>query len=525
MLALTVPEDIQPDSEQPGLVVKQGIHLRWGFKREFGFPLHGYYLFRRTHLSGIPLCLSSVIKPLQAAFLLGKREGTPYGVISSNKNLVVTDDFAPQGTIEFDLDDRRYLRFTFPPEEPVRRIEAHIGFRGGFTGEPLITEPVDFRRLPLRFGPNPYYEQGIKFEVKDGRGNRVENTKMLTWEPDNTLVTPDKIGLRFGKEIEITLPTPASSVEVIIMHINSPAVIEAFNEDGTRAGRVGTKNPMDPETLMLTGAAIDRVIITAPAEDTYLLRLFYEGVRGQRVEVGITGLSGQIPVTKAIAKGRPGQTVIASLEADSMTAVEFDSGPAALVDLCFVPVSADARDEWELIPQFPYPMFLPIFHPNYPASGNAPEDKTRAESVALGRLKYEPRALWAGEPFAELYEQLFELVKNGRAPAMADISMEVQGTADPPDESAAAPVITQSPLDLVLLGLGKTAGHARASGPIGQVGRPARRGSSSQCRLPLIACAYSSRLRMFSSSCISVRAYFARNSSMRAGDDFTSSRM
>ena len=50
MVGLGSAKDTPPNSEQPPL--SDGIHLRWAFKRELGFPWHGFYLFRRVHDPG-----------------------------------------------------------------------------------------------------------------------------------------------------------------------------------------------------------------------------------------------------------------------------------------------------------------------------------------------------------------------------------------------------------------------------------------------------------------------------------------
>ena len=61
MVGLGVQGDSPPNELQPPL--KDGVHLRWAFKRELGFPWHGYYLFRRNHRPGalVPARLSRVV--------------------------------------------------------------------------------------------------------------------------------------------------------------------------------------------------------------------------------------------------------------------------------------------------------------------------------------------------------------------------------------------------------------------------------------------------------------------------------
>src|SRR5262249_8416217 len=114
--------------EQPPLV--DGIHLRWAFKPDLGFPWHGFYLFRRAHLPGDPVCLSQVVTSGPPP---GPRPRdtlhTPHGRITSDRNPLLTADFQPSGSVEFDLSGRRHLRFSFGEPDLARRVEVRVGFR------------------------------------------------------------------------------------------------------------------------------------------------------------------------------------------------------------------------------------------------------------------------------------------------------------------------------------------------------------------------------------------------------------
>ena len=50
MLGIGISQETPLDDNQPRLV--DGIHLRWAFKKERGFPWHGFHLFRRKHREG-----------------------------------------------------------------------------------------------------------------------------------------------------------------------------------------------------------------------------------------------------------------------------------------------------------------------------------------------------------------------------------------------------------------------------------------------------------------------------------------
>jgi hypothetical protein len=175
-----------------------------------------------------------------------------------------------------------------PPDDPspdgLPHFDPFAG-PGGF-GDPDQTtrECISFRGRPMGFGPNPRMEQGVTFIVKDGKGNPLIESRIGTWENDPDLLTPDKMALAFGRELEIILPTIAKSVELTIMHLISPATIFAFNSDQSLAGRLGMVTPMqEPQVFTITGRAINRVVVTALIsldQSTYLHDFCYTGFTG-----------------------------------------------------------------------------------------------------------------------------------------------------------------------------------------------------------------------------------------------------
>ena len=141
MIGLGIKNDQPPNTLQPKLV--DGVHLRWAFKRELGFPWYGYSLFRRNHGQGDPVYLSTPLINLPIIQPIGTVLTVPIGpsfdaLISSDSDILLDERFPYQHTSsvpvlrhpEFSLRPGSYLRFTFPAEEPARWVRVYIGFTG-----------------------------------------------------------------------------------------------------------------------------------------------------------------------------------------------------------------------------------------------------------------------------------------------------------------------------------------------------------------------------------------------------------
>ncbi|MET0624190.1 MAG: hypothetical protein ABW250_14500, partial [Pyrinomonadaceae bacterium] len=164
MIGLSVVDDQPPDRYQAPLT--DGVHLRWSFRRESGFPWYGFYLFRRPSRAGRALCLSAVTSGLLKASAPGSKHHTAIGVLSSDASLVLTDDFAPNDQVEFDLEGRKFLRFKLPEGEPARRIQLSVGFRRTcMSVASLIQPPVVLAPGQTVTRPSPLIAQGVTFQV------------------------------------------------------------------------------------------------------------------------------------------------------------------------------------------------------------------------------------------------------------------------------------------------------------------------------------------------------------------------
>ena len=436
MVALGVLGDRPVNPAQPAHLV-DGIHLRWTFRRERGFPWHGYYLLRRPHQEGELLCLSQSLQALTEGAFPDTVLNTSLGSLSSDRKLRFTDGFPSSGTVESALDDRGYLRFTFPPGNPARRVEVEVGFCEPHSPH---RDCVDFtQRKPGRV-PNPIHELGVEFTARDRKGRPEAEARFEIWSGD--------VGLDCRNELEIVLPSAATEVELSIAHFATRAVIEAYNEDGSKADV--RRMEWGRETLRMRGEAISRLLIKSPQKQTLLHLLVVDPPEDSRPETVVEALLGGIPVARTVLAGKPGEIKKATLEFDSISAVEFSSGAAVVIDLCFVPVAQDITHGWEPLPDFPYPLCLPVDHPDYPCKGpdGGPID---ARKEVRERVLYGDPDRWLGEGFGDFQEQLEKLVEDGpEATSMADRFQEV--AAELPDPGVKSPTMRrQYPLDLLLL--------------------------------------------------------------------------
>lgn len=399
MIGLGSWKDAPPNSEQPPLA--DAIHLRWAFKHNLGFPWFGFYLFRRLHNAGTVIWLSQATRTLQPGKWPSNILDTSQGQLSSDNNLVLTEDFPPRGSVEFDLDDRGYLRFAYPAQARARRVEASIGFRARPGDPPPTKNTVSFDHRPTGEGPNPRTEQGVIFLALDQRNQPRDHTFIRSVQTSSGTVTG--LGCKF--KLNITLPTAATFVEVILTGAgrrDSPDVtptVEAFNQDGTRAGIASMKDPgsRQAETFMLSGSAITRVVInenhpqndveTLDAQDRVILNEISYG-QAAVSDVSFTAFAEGTPVGRVDIRGYAGRIVSGTIEFDGISSVEFSSAPAALIDLGTVPLFQDATAGWARLTDFTYPMRLPITHSDYPCTPGMSEDLAGARTLARSRIQY-----------------------------------------------------------------------------------------------------------------------------------------
>jgi hypothetical protein len=445
-IGLGVRNDMPPDPIQPKLV--DGIHLRWAFQRELGFPWYGFSLFRREHREGKPVCLSEALKEPAAP---NTTLSTPLGQLVSDRPLRFTNDFPPVAVPELDLDGRSFLRLKLAPSMLARRVRCTVGFRGDGLS---VGECVRFFERKEDKEKNPREERKFEFEVRDARRALAAATRVTIVDTTSGKLS----GLDCGHFLAVTLPAAAEWLEVTLTHFAKPAEIEALDAAGARVASAVMQNPArTPERIMLRGRGILRIVIRAPQDETTLHEICFGagGESGKRTVARVAGYLATVRVASAVASGHPGDVVTVELEADAISRIDIDRATAALIDLCVMPVAQGARDGWKALQGFPYALSLPVTHPHYPASGNQPQNLAGAEALAVGRILYGAPAGWGGASFADLHAELVRLVQGGPggAPPMAEVlSPPEGGVPDPPDPAHPPPTMTQRrTLDIVLL--------------------------------------------------------------------------
>ena len=93
--------------------LKAGVHLRWSFRPQLGFPSHGFALFRKTSAQTQPVCFSTI---------LAGRVATANAGWPDVSELVLILDIAPDANVDVwatTLD--RYLAAA------ISRVKSDVG--------------------------------------------------------------------------------------------------------------------------------------------------------------------------------------------------------------------------------------------------------------------------------------------------------------------------------------------------------------------------------------------------------------
>ncbi|MGH9419924.1 MAG: hypothetical protein ACRD3J_08125, partial [Thermoanaerobaculia bacterium] len=208
----------------------------------------------------------------------------------------------------------------------------------------------------------------------------------------------------------ITLPRAAFFTNMHFQRAtgNPPLVVTAFNQDGSIAGHAQFDDPTSGIGLPFSGNIV-RIVIDAPGKGTIL-----DDIEARSIEtdatISLTAQHGDKRSPPVIVHGAFGSIATAEVKEDGITGVTIDAGghAAALVELCYWPAAAGPDIEidnlpqrrrpslpplisepgpWTMVPNFSYPLRLPINHPLYPASPGA-EALAANRAQAAQRIHY-----------------------------------------------------------------------------------------------------------------------------------------
>lgn len=123
---------------------------------------------------------------------------------------------------------------------------------------------VDFRNASISSGPNPRWEIGASFLVHDYQLVPVDNTRIREW-------SRGKKGLDALRRTIIEL-SACKEVQIVVA-IANPAGCSAtaYDKDGNIVANASTsKDQSVSHTLILTGTAIERVVLDCPQEEVLI---------------------------------------------------------------------------------------------------------------------------------------------------------------------------------------------------------------------------------------------------------------
>lgn len=443
MVAIGLLGDAPPVAEQPPCI--DGIHLRWSAPRHKRFPWHGFFLYRRPSRREFR-------KDCLAPRLQGRRgpTGTPEleigeGKFSSDAALVFTA-VPTTGEAAIDLRQGRWLRF----DRQAARVAHRLHITATFLPARDDRRCIDFSDLPelVRL---PLERDGVTLAGRARRGAVTRDGRGAA-----AMLTVDGM-------LDIVLRELTDWVEAELPAGPEDVAVQALDAVGGRL-RVKARQDRDNDgtlRLRLAAPGIARLKLARRDGLIAVSRVCYGTGGGRDQSIPVEALDRRPGVDPADAaavavaelRGRPGDTVSVTLQADRMTGVRIGGGDAVLTDICWSEVAADAVNGWEPVPSCPQPLTLPVRHPDYPAWTGA-VDLPTAETVGLARVFYGPAADWAGAPFAELHETAIALVQGGPAAGAMDAPSRAQPAvpgAGVPGEPKTPTLPSLHPLDLVTL--------------------------------------------------------------------------
>jgi len=450
MIGLGVQADQPVAPIQPPLA--DGIHLRWAVARELGFPWWGFYLYRRPSLKdGERTCISRLLGDRridQGATTLDLATAS----VSSDLAIRLTDDFPGAALQEVDLGGgRNWLKVGLPAGALSHSVDVRIGFR-------RQRECVDLRQMTRAPSSNPLRLHGLVLDIDSSSrapsliypALRVEGSRL-------------EGGLRVTREAVIHFVKPTEEARLLVHFLDGAgckASAYASDSELVAVSRVKRGQTGSLDLKLSAKRPIVRIVLNPERGSLALLQVCRSTKSEELVKIQVVARSEGMSVASTVVSGRSGDVIDISLHADRIDQVGFEPADAsklpeaALVELCFHRTQSQLRSGWQPVSDCPQPLSLPVFHPDYPASGSAVVDRNAAEAVALGRIHYGDLQDQTGDAFTQLHDVLIALVAGGpTGPGMADASRAKDIAADPgPPGSPSSPGLTAvHPLDLTLL--------------------------------------------------------------------------
>ena len=226
----------------------------------------------------------------------------------------------------------------------------------------------------------------------------------------------------------ITLPVASELVIVALAHPDGDLTVRGFDSYGSEIAAVRRTQPGSRFSLLtLSSAGLAKLTIECARGNVGAHLVNYCSRERPPVTprgVRMIARDGDVIVAETVIAGQPGTIVAGELAADRITSVRFEPAAiadpkttpggvdAVLVDLCWETVANGKANGWSQIPNYPYPMALPVAEPAYPCVGK-PASPPAAEAMALSRVRYGPASVWSGARVAQLTSFLTQLVAGG----------------------------------------------------------------------------------------------------------------
>jgi hypothetical protein len=252
-----------------------------------------------------------------------------------------------------------------------------------------------------------------------------------------------------GDSLTVELPCATDRVELHFTRVAATGGTLTVTPAGQTGAPVEVSTPGEVQVVVTGSGMTELGVATTGLAFLHRVVLTCSGAASDSVEVRGVAASGE--VVSVTASGTAGATETVTLSGAGLTAVEIGSGRAALIDLCYVPRRQATTFGWEAVPEFQYPLCLPVAHDDYPCAGR-PSDPNAARTLALSRVTY-PSPDGLGQGFWRLHSELVRLVRHGPAGGeMADrVHPLLHGSSASPAMQDAPAIPNLRPLDLVYL--------------------------------------------------------------------------